>query len=164
MQVFVSCHRYLDLMAPVQYVAATLKVLNTYSGWAAVNSVLNNVRDPVRTLKIAGPLGLGICAVLYVLANIAYFSAATKVRQPHPFPFVVVCSTEANDALVVGIGRDRICWCERSGCVFQHCLRNGSRTCIECLCCFKVCFMLLSFHAVYQVFRMGTSNGAVRSE
>ena len=30
---------------------------------------------------IAGPLGLGICASLYILANIAYFSAVTKVRQ-----------------------------------------------------------------------------------
>jgi uncharacterized protein involved in cysteine biosynthesis len=41
---------------------------------------MNNVRNPVRTLKIAAPLGLGICAVLYLLANVAYFSAATKVR------------------------------------------------------------------------------------
>jgi len=45
-----------------------------------VNYVMNNVRNPVRTLKIAGPLGLGICAVLYLLANVAYFSAATTVR------------------------------------------------------------------------------------
>lgn len=45
-----------------------------------MNYVLNNVRNPVRTLKIAGPLGLGICAVLYLLANVAYFAAATKAR------------------------------------------------------------------------------------
>ena len=50
------------------------KVLYAYNGWTSVNYVLNNVRDPVRTLKIAGPLGLGICAVLYVLANVSYFS------------------------------------------------------------------------------------------
>lgn len=42
---------------------------------------MNNVRNPVRTLKIAGPLGLGICALLYILANIAYFSAASEVRR-----------------------------------------------------------------------------------
>jgi solute carrier family 7 (L-type amino acid transporter), member 9/15 len=35
---------------------------------------MNNVKDPVRTLKIAGPLGLGICTVLYLLANVAYFA------------------------------------------------------------------------------------------
>lgn len=74
----------------VQYATATFKVLNAYAGWSGVNYVLNNVRDPVRTLKIAGPLGLGICATLYVLANIAYFSAATKVSRPPPF-FVRGC-------------------------------------------------------------------------
>ncbi|KZS96412.1 hypothetical protein SISNIDRAFT_537152, partial [Sistotremastrum niveocremeum HHB9708] len=36
------------------------------------------VRDPIRTLKISGPLGLGICATLFLLANIAYFAAASK--------------------------------------------------------------------------------------
>ncbi|OJA14245.1 hypothetical protein AZE42_11589 [Rhizopogon vesiculosus] len=51
------------------YATATFKVLYAYSGWSNVNYVMNNVRDPVRTLKIAGPLGLGICSVLYVLAN-----------------------------------------------------------------------------------------------
>jgi amino acid transporter len=63
-----------------QYATAMFKVLNAYSGWSNVNYVMNNVRNPVRTLKIAGPLGLGICAVLYLLANVAYFSAATKAR------------------------------------------------------------------------------------
>ncbi|KAG9318049.1 amino acid transporter [Chiua virens] len=62
------------------YATATFKVLNAYAGWSNVNYVLNNVRNPVRTLKIAGPLGLGICAALYLLANIAYFSAATKAE------------------------------------------------------------------------------------
>ncbi|OBZ67883.1 High-affinity methionine permease [Grifola frondosa] len=60
------------------YATATFKVLNAYAGWSNVNYVLNNVKNPVRTLKIAGPLGLGICAVLYLLANVAYFAAATK--------------------------------------------------------------------------------------
>ena len=50
------------------------KVLNSYAGWSNVNYVLNDVKNPVRTLKIAGPLGLGICAVLYILANVAYFA------------------------------------------------------------------------------------------
>ncbi|KAF9239125.1 amino acid transporter [Melanogaster broomeanus] len=62
------------------YATATFKVLNAYAGWSNVNYVLNNVRNPVRTLKIAGPLGLGICAALYLLANIAYFSAASKAE------------------------------------------------------------------------------------
>ncbi|KZT62116.1 amino acid transporter [Calocera cornea HHB12733] len=59
------------------YATALFKVLNAYAGWSNVNYVLNNVKNPVRTLKIAGPLGLGICFVFYLFANIAYFSAAT---------------------------------------------------------------------------------------
>ncbi|KAG1853843.1 amino acid transporter [Suillus tomentosus] len=62
------------------YAAATFKILNAYAGWSNVNYVMNNVRNPVRTLKIAGLLGLGICAVLYLLANVAYFAAATKTE------------------------------------------------------------------------------------
>ncbi|KAH8104173.1 amino acid transporter [Phellopilus nigrolimitatus] len=60
------------------YATAIFKVLYAYDGWANINYVLNDVKNPMRTLKIAGPLGLGICAVLYLLANIAYFAAATK--------------------------------------------------------------------------------------
>ncbi|KAJ6582791.1 high affinity methionine permease [Mycena sp. CBHHK59/15] len=60
------------------YATATFKVLFAYSGWSNVNYVLNDVKNPVRTLKIAGPLGLGICAALYILANVAYFAAASK--------------------------------------------------------------------------------------
>ncbi|KAF8549468.1 hypothetical protein OG21DRAFT_588293 [Imleria badia] len=62
------------------YATAAFKAFYTFNGWSSINYVLNNVRNPVRTLKIAGPLGLGICATLYILANIAYFSAATKAE------------------------------------------------------------------------------------
>ncbi|KIM66404.1 hypothetical protein SCLCIDRAFT_7849 [Scleroderma citrinum Foug A] len=65
------------------YATATFKVLNAYIGWSNVNYVLNNVRDPVRTLKIVGPLGLGICSVLYILANVSYFAVATKSEIEH---------------------------------------------------------------------------------
>ncbi|KAA1475063.1 amino acid transporter [Dentipellis sp. KUC8613] len=61
-----------------RYATAAFKVIFSYSGWSNVNYVMNNVRDPVRTLKIAGPLGLGITTVLYLLANVSYFAAASK--------------------------------------------------------------------------------------
>lgn len=49
-----------------------------YGGrWSNAMYVLNEVKNPVRTIKIAGPLGLSICGVLYLLANVAYFAAAT---------------------------------------------------------------------------------------
>jgi amino acid transporter len=38
---------------------------------------MNEIKNPVRTVKIAGPLGLLICGVLYLLANVAYFAAGT---------------------------------------------------------------------------------------
>ena len=50
------------------------KVLFAYSGWSNVNYVLNDVKNPIRTLKISAPLGLGICAILYILANVAFFA------------------------------------------------------------------------------------------
>ncbi len=51
-----------------------IKVLFSYGGWQNVNYVLNDVKNPVRTLKIAGPLGLGITSALYIFANISYFA------------------------------------------------------------------------------------------
>ncbi|KAK8245332.1 high affinity methionine permease [Phyllosticta capitalensis] len=59
------------------YATALFKVLNSYTGWSNAANILNEVRNPVRTLKIAGPLGLGICGVLYLLANVAYFAVGT---------------------------------------------------------------------------------------
>ncbi|KAI0294037.1 amino acid transporter [Multifurca ochricompacta] len=60
------------------YATAMFKVIFTYAGWNGVNYVLNDVKNPVRTLKIAGPLGLGITSALYIFANIAYFAAVSK--------------------------------------------------------------------------------------
>jgi L-type amino acid transporter 9 len=57
------------------------KILFSYSGWQNVNYVLNDVKNPVRTLKIAGPLGLGITSALYILANISYFACVDLAYQ-----------------------------------------------------------------------------------
>ncbi|KID93095.1 high affinity methionine permease [Metarhizium guizhouense ARSEF 977] len=59
------------------YATALFKVLVSYSGWANSMYVLSEVKNPVGTIKIAGPLGLATCGVLYILANVAYFAAAT---------------------------------------------------------------------------------------
>jgi amino acid transporter len=48
--------------------------------WSNAAYVLNEVKNPVRTLKIAGPLGLSVCGTLYIFANIAYFSASTPAE------------------------------------------------------------------------------------
>ncbi|KAI9833347.1 MAG: hypothetical protein M1819_003742 [Sarea resinae] len=59
------------------YATALFKVLNSYAGWSNAAYVLNEVKKPVRTLKIAGPLGLGTCGLLYILVNVSYYAAAT---------------------------------------------------------------------------------------
>jgi len=54
------------------------KVLFSYGGWQNANYILNDVKNPVRTLKIAGPLALGITSTLYIFANVSYFAASSK--------------------------------------------------------------------------------------
>lgn len=36
------------------------------------------MKNPKRTIRIAGPLAIGVVTILYLLANIAYFAGATK--------------------------------------------------------------------------------------
>ncbi len=52
---------------------AMFKVSYSYAGLANVNNVLNEVKDPVRTLKSAATTALITSCILYLLVNIAYF-------------------------------------------------------------------------------------------
>ncbi|KAF2084295.1 amino acid transporter [Saccharata proteae CBS 121410] len=89
------------------YATALFKVLNSYTGWSNAAYVLNEVKNPVRTLKIAGPLSLGLCGVFYMLANISYFSAATPAEiaatsnTPAAYFMLKVFGTAAQRALSV---------------------------------------------------------------
>ncbi|TXT11271.1 hypothetical protein VHUM_02022 [Vanrija humicola] len=53
-------------------------VIWSYVGFSNVNYALSEVKNPKRTVRIAGPLAIGIITILYILANIAYFAAASK--------------------------------------------------------------------------------------
>ncbi|CAI7592289.1 unnamed protein product [Penicillium glandicola] len=57
---------------------ALTKVWFSFAGYENAFNVVNEVRNPTKTFRWSAPLSLGVTAVLYVLANIAYFSAATK--------------------------------------------------------------------------------------
>ncbi|KAF9884251.1 hypothetical protein FE257_001983 [Aspergillus nanangensis] len=59
------------------YTQALFKILATYQGWSNAAYVLDEVKDPRRTLKVAGILGVAIVGVLYTMANVAYFIVAT---------------------------------------------------------------------------------------
>jgi L-type amino acid transporter 9 len=70
----------------LQYATSMFKVLYSYEGWQNANYILNDVRKPVHTLKIAGPLALGITATLYILANVAYFAYVSHTPQEKAVP------------------------------------------------------------------------------
>ena len=50
---------------------AFFKVLYSYAGLENVNNVMNEVKNPIRTVKTVGPAGLLTASLLYVLINIA---------------------------------------------------------------------------------------------
>lgn len=52
---------------------AIFKVSYSYAGYANVNNVMNEVKDPVRTLKTVGPAALLTICTFYLLLNLAYF-------------------------------------------------------------------------------------------
>ncbi|MCJ1224030.1 hypothetical protein MMC12_000673 [Toensbergia leucococca] len=52
---------------------AIFKVSYSYAGYDNVNNVLNEVKDPVRTLKTMAPAALLTVTVFYLLLNTAYF-------------------------------------------------------------------------------------------
>lgn len=52
---------------------AMFKVSYSYAGLSNVNNVLNEVKNPVKTLKSAATAALITSCILYVLVNIAYF-------------------------------------------------------------------------------------------
>ncbi|KAJ3743248.1 high affinity methionine permease [Lentinula detonsa] len=55
-------------------VSALLKIRFSYVGWESVFSMVNEVKDPIPTLKKFAPLSLGVVFVLYMLVNVAYFA------------------------------------------------------------------------------------------
>lgn len=53
---------------------AVFKVSYSYAGLQNLNNVLNEVKNPVRTLKTVAPASLLTACLLYLLVNVAYFS------------------------------------------------------------------------------------------
>jgi amino acid transporter len=53
-------------------------VIWSYAGYHNVNYALSEVKNPNRTVRIAGSLAVAITAISCLLANIAYFAAASR--------------------------------------------------------------------------------------
>ncbi|SCU77932.1 LAME_0A02718g1_1 [Lachancea meyersii CBS 8951] len=59
-------------------VNALYNVIWSFIGYSNVNYALGEVKNPVRTLKIAGPVSMVFLAIVYIFVNIAYFAAVPK--------------------------------------------------------------------------------------
>ncbi|KAJ5085214.1 hypothetical protein N7532_009985 [Penicillium argentinense] len=57
---------------------AMVKLIFSYSGYANAFAVVNEIRNPVKTLRWSAPLSLFLVTALYMLVNVAYFSAASR--------------------------------------------------------------------------------------
>lgn len=50
------------------------KVLYAFTEYGNLDNVMNEVRDPARTLKSAAPVAMMVVTGTYLLINLAYFS------------------------------------------------------------------------------------------
>lgn len=63
---------------PYDYATALLKVIYCFRGYSTANQVLSDVKNPVRTLKIAAPAALAFVSAAYLAVNVAFFLVVDK--------------------------------------------------------------------------------------
>ncbi|KAE8346699.1 hypothetical protein BDV24DRAFT_147360 [Aspergillus arachidicola] len=57
---------------------AMVKLIFSYSGYTNAFSVVNEIKNPIKTLRWSAPFSLLLVTSLYILVNVAYFSAASR--------------------------------------------------------------------------------------
>ncbi|KAE8135446.1 amino acid permease-domain-containing protein [Aspergillus pseudotamarii] len=57
---------------------AMIKLIFSYSGYTNAFSVVNEIKNPIKTLRWSAPFSLILVTSLYILVNVAYFSAASR--------------------------------------------------------------------------------------
>ncbi|KAI5863700.1 amino acid transporter [Durotheca rogersii] len=57
---------------------ALVNILFSYAGYTNAFNLVNEIKNPIRTLKIHGAISISIVSLLYMLCNIAYFAAVPK--------------------------------------------------------------------------------------
>ncbi|OTA98282.1 hypothetical protein M426DRAFT_17573 [Hypoxylon sp. CI-4A] len=80
---------------------ALVNIIFTYTGYANAFNVVNEIKNPIPTLKKNGAVTLLIVSVLYMLCNIAYFSAVDKTE------FAKAKETAAGVFFIAVFGRGR---------------------------------------------------------
>jgi amino acid transporter len=68
--------------------SALLQCFFSFGGWSSVHTVASEIKDPVRTMKIAGPISLSIAFVNYILMNIAYLKVIPREELMRSGPLV----------------------------------------------------------------------------
>ncbi|CAK7229529.1 hypothetical protein SCUCBS95973_007254 [Sporothrix curviconia] len=63
---------------PYDYATALLKVIYCFRGYSTANQVLSDVKNPVRTLRLAAPLALVLVSLSYLAINVAFFLVVDK--------------------------------------------------------------------------------------
>ncbi len=63
---------------PYDYATALLKVVYCFRGYSTANQVLSDVKNPVRTLRIAAPIALTVVSLAYLAINVAFFLVVDK--------------------------------------------------------------------------------------
>ncbi len=55
--------------------SALLKAIFSCSGWNSVHTIQGEIKDPIRTMKISGPVSLAVIFLMYNIINVAYLDA-----------------------------------------------------------------------------------------
>ncbi len=63
---------------PYDYATALLKVIYCFRGYSTANQVMSDIKNPVRTLRLAAPLALVLVSLAYLAINIAFFLVVEK--------------------------------------------------------------------------------------
>ncbi|KAJ9161570.1 High-affinity methionine permease [Coniochaeta hoffmannii] len=71
-------HAFEGKATPYGLTNALVKIIFSYAGYENAFNVVNEVRNPVKQLKRNGFIALFIVTLLYIFANVAYFSAVPK--------------------------------------------------------------------------------------
>jgi len=56
----------------------SLQVIWSFIGFSNANYAMSEMKNPKRTIKIAGPLAVAVVAALYIFSNVAYLAGASK--------------------------------------------------------------------------------------
>ena len=62
-------------------VSALVRINFAYEGYANAFNMVNEVKNPIRTIRFAGPAALLAISILYMFVNIAYFAAGESNQR-----------------------------------------------------------------------------------